>query len=324
MNARTSRTSRTCRSWSTWRDAWTQAVYGPTGFARRERPVTHFRTSPHVSPLFAAALLRLADGVGAREVVDVGAGGGELLAALHALAGERLMLTGVDVAPRPGGLPPDVGWLGRLDDLPPVDGLLVANEWLDDVPIDVVVGGRLVEVSPDGTERLGDAAPAADLEWIARWWRGGDRAEVGRSRDETWAAAVRRVRRGVAIAIDYAVPTPAPAGGTLAGYRAGREVPPTPDGVTNLTAHVLLDACAAAGTAAGAVTAGTLPQRSALRALGVTGSRPGRGLAGSDPAGYARALQRAGEAAELIDAAGLGGLSWLIQSVGFDDLAGTR
>ena len=32
--------------------------------------------------------------------------------------------------------------------------------------------------------------------------------------------------------------------GTLAGYRAGRIVRPSPDGTANLTAHVAVDACA--------------------------------------------------------------------------------
>ena len=44
----------------TFRDAWQQALYGPDGFYRRERPAAHFRTSVHASPLFGQALARLA------------------------------------------------------------------------------------------------------------------------------------------------------------------------------------------------------------------------------------------------------------------------
>ena len=76
-------------------------------------------------------------------------------------------------------------------ELPPVTGLLVANEWLDDVPLDVVEltpdGPRLVLVDADGASRLGPAPGPADRDWLARWWplaATGDRAEVGRSRDD--------------------------------------------------------------------------------------------------------------------------------------------
>ena len=45
-------------------------------------------------------------------------------------------------------------------------------------------------------------------------------------------------------------------------------------------------------------------------------------LARADPVGYAGALAAAGEAAELLDPAGLGGFWWLVQSVG--DVTGVR
>ncbi len=66
------------------------------------------------------------------------------------------------------------------------DGLLVAVEWLDVVPVDVVErtddGLRYVEVSMDGSERIGAVADTADADWLAHWWplaEVGDRAEVG-------------------------------------------------------------------------------------------------------------------------------------------------
>ena len=70
------------------------ALYGTGGFFTRaaEGPADHFRTSVHASPLFASALLRLIRRVDSAlgrpdrlDVVDVGAGRGELLAALRAL-----------------------------------------------------------------------------------------------------------------------------------------------------------------------------------------------------------------------------------------------
>ena len=57
-------------------------------------------------------------------------------------------------------------------------------------------------------------------------------------------------------------------------------------------------------------------QREALRALGVDGRRPSLALAASDPGAYVRELCRASENAELVDAGGLGGVGWLVQTVG--------
>ncbi|MEV7908263.1 hypothetical protein AB0P04_42380, partial [Streptomyces anulatus] len=81
-----------------------------------------------------------------------------------------------------------------------------------------------------------------------------------------------------------------------------------------ITAHVALDACAAAGEGAGAATTVLTTQREALRALGVTGARPSLDLAGRDPGGYLRALARASEEAELIAPGGLGDFGWLSQT----------
>ena len=209
-------------------------------------------------------------------------------------------------------------------DLPSVTGLLVANEWLDDVPLDVVEqtrdGPRLVLVDADGTESLGPPPDPADRAWLDRWWplaELGDRAEVGRPRDHAWAAAVGRIERGVAVAIDYGHEAAGrPVGGTLAGYRAGALVPPVPDGRANLTAHVALDSVAAAGRTAGAGDTRLDDQRTALLTLGVDPRRPPVDRARTDPEGYVRALARAGEAAELTDRSGLGAFRWLVQGVG--------
>ena len=187
----------------------------------------HFRTSVHASGLFAdavLALLRLVDGaLGAPDridLVDVGAGRGELLRAVVSRAGadlrDRLRPTAVEIADRPDELPPEIAW---RPEVPPLSGLLLANEWLDDVPLDVVAltpaGPRLVLVGDDGTEFTGDPPTAADLAWLARWWPGDGTAEIGRTRDRAWESAVRQVRRGVAVAVDYAHERAArPTGGT--------------------------------------------------------------------------------------------------------------
>src|SRR3954470_18167800 len=103
----------------TFRDAWQRALYGPGGFYRRERPSAHFRTSVHASVLFGQAVARLAGQLGLDEVVDIAAGSGELGKVLRAEG-----LTVVDI---------------ELDDQLPdrLTGLVIANEWLDNVPCEV-------------------------------------------------------------------------------------------------------------------------------------------------------------------------------------------
>ncbi|MFF4356261.1 SAM-dependent methyltransferase [Streptomyces sp. NPDC001604] len=332
-------TEETSSRWQGWRAAAQDALYGPGGFYRRpEGPAGHFRTSVHASPLFAEAVARLLCRVdealgrpGALAFVDMAAGRGELaggvLAALPAEVAARTRAYAVEIAGRPAGLDDRIEWLAE----PPrqVTGLLFANEWLDNVPLDVAevdAAGvpRHVLVRQDGAERLGAPVGGAEAEWLARWWplpaEEGLRAEIGLPRDEAWAAAVSSLDRGLAVAVDYAHTLDTrPPFGTLTGFRAGRETAPVPDGSCDITAHVALDACAAHGSARMLSGARLLPQREALRALGFTGARPPLALASSEPAAYVRALASAGEAAELTAPGGLGDFGWLLQPVGIPD-----
>ena len=337
-------TEDTTGRWRGWRTAAEEALYGPEGFYRRpEGPAGHFRTSVHASALFAGAVARLLcrvdealDRPPELGFVDLAAGRGELvtgvLAALPAEVAARVRAYAVEIADRPVGLDPRVEWLTE----PPkgITGLLFANEWLDNVPVEVAEVDstgvpRLVLVRQDGTERLGEPVAGTDVEWLARWWplapEEGLRAEIGLPRDSAWASAVACVDRGLAIAVDYThTRDTRPPFGTLTGFREGRETAPVPDGSCDVTAHVALDACAQAGATA-TTPAGALPrarlltQRAALRALGVTGARPPLTLASTDPTAYVRALAGAGEAAELTATGGLGDFGWLVRSVGIPD-----
>src|SRR5215468_8735883 len=278
--------------WMTWRAAMQAALYGPGGFyARGEPPARHFRTSVHVSPRYAAAiweLLRQVDAglghPGRIDLVDIGAGRGELLEQVLAAAAEpgatagagagiaadpeaaaagpglagRIAACAVELAPRPAGLDPRIGW----QPTPPagITGLVIASEWLDNIPLDVVeltaAGPALVLVDPaTGAERAGCPPGPADLAWL-------------------------------------------------------------PDGSRDITAHVALDACATAGTAAGASESVLITQRAALRGLGLHARRPSLALAATDPERYARALGQASVDEELVDPEGLGGFGWLVQAVG--------
>jgi SAM-dependent MidA family methyltransferase len=304
----------------TWKQAWDAALYGPDGFFRREAPAAHFRTSVHASPLFARALVRMTREAGLDTVVDIGAGRGELLAAMHALD-PGLDLLGVEVAARPADLAPGIAWTTALPES--VEGLVVANEWLDDIPCHVVEVDdegvpRVVHVDPaTGEESLGrplghEQVPGALAGWLERWWpldarEPGTRAEVGTSRDAAWADVVGRVTRGVAVAVAYGhTREDRPPFGSLRSYRDGREVDVLADGSRDVTAHVAVDAVAAA-------PGGELRrQREALRGLGVDDGRPDLGRATSDPAGYVRALAGATEAAELTARGGLGDFWWVV------------
>jgi SAM-dependent MidA family methyltransferase len=287
-----------------------------------------------VGDVLATALARLLEEVDQRlgrpeplDLVDVGAGGGALLAAiLDALSDpHRIRAVAVDVGPAPPDLDPRISWRqGPAGTAAParIQGLLLAQELLDEVPLDVVevdADGklRLVLVDEGGSESLGPLldsieecaalgvdAPAA-VAWLQRWWwptEVGERAEVGRTRDALWRRLVGRVEAGTALAVDYGHDAGSRARhrhGTIAAYVNGRRVQAVPDGSVGITAHVAVDSLVALG---GTV----LDQRSALRSLGVSATLP-------DPANadYAAALERASHAAELLDPAGLGSWAWV-------------
>lgn len=287
------------------------------------------------------------------DVLDVGSGRGELLsgvlAALPPPVASRVRPVAVEVRSRPAHLDPRIEWVAdpapqSLSRAYPtgVDGVLLCHEWLDNLPCDVVEVDRhgvvrLVLVKTDGTESLGpalrDEAGCRDYgvdgprarQWMARWWPvtlPGARAEVGLTRDLAWAQLSATLRRGTALAVDYGHVRGSRYdgrfdAGTLVGYTGGRQGPPVPDGQVDITAHVAMDACAAAtsnpGRHADSATEDEVTltrQRDSLSALGVCGRLPAAALA-ADPAAYAAALDVASQSAELRDPAGLGGFWWL-------------
>lgn len=310
----------------------TSALYGEDGFYRRQLPAVHFRTSAQ-NPAFAPAIAELIRRVDAAlghpdpfTVVDMAAGSGELsrrLVELEPLSG-RLRAIGVELRDRPTDLPTEIGW--RDSPPPRLTGLLVACEWLDNVAFDIAEltgdGPRyqLVDVET-GDTAVGDPVSTEDAEWLARWWpiaRIGDRAEIGRARDSAWSNLVSTVEAGLAVAVDYGhLLSSRPPVPTVTGFAAGRQLAPIPDATMDITAHVAMDSLmAGSGT--------LLRQRHALKSLGLTGSRPDHDQARRDPIGYLRGLSRAGEQAELLDPAGLGGHWWSVHGVGVDvDLIGS-
>ncbi|MFF8537630.1 SAM-dependent methyltransferase [Streptomyces sp. NPDC015532] len=352
--------------WRGWREATEEALYGPGGFyLRPEGPAGHFRTSVHASPLFAGAVARLLCRLDAAlghpdplAFVDMAAGRGELvtgvLAALPADVAGRVRAYAVERAERPAGLDGRITWLTE----PPrgITGLLFANEWLDNVPVDVAEAGpdrvpRRVLVRGDGTERLGEPVTGEDARWLRDWWwpAAGDRPAPGARPDpgpaqeaprtpgaggspEAPLAPAEGARAEIGLPRDLAWASAVSAldrglavAVDYAHVVGGRPPFGTLTGFREgrETAPVPDGSCDI--TAHVALDACALPggrvvtQRAALRALGVSGARPPLALATTDPAAYVRALAGAGQAAELTAPGGLGDFGWLLQPVGFPD-----
>jgi SAM-dependent MidA family methyltransferase len=328
-----------------WRQAMTDALYGADGFfTRTNQPGgsgAHFRTSARASELFATAIMRVvvaADealgGPDPFDVVDIGAGGGHLLRRLADLAptrlAQRMRLSAVELAPRPTDLPDAIRWGEQLPHAGSVTGVILATEWLDNVPLDIAEVDehgqlRYVLVDPwSGAETAGGELSPVDAVWAGQWWTEapwdpGVRVELGAPRDEAWASAVACLSRGVAVTVDYGHMWYArPQTGTLTGFYGGRCAATIPDGSRDITAHVAIDAVCAAGETVAEQPAVLTTQREALAALGLSGARPPLELASTDPAGYVQALSAATQAAELMDADGLGSHYWVAQPVGLD------
>ena len=322
---------RTGGPWRPWHEAWADAAYGSEGFWSTQRPRDHFATGVGAGPFVARAVAGLVP-PGAEVVVDVGAGDGALLTALvDRLPG--VALVGVDRRPRPPGLHALVRWVTDHYDVgtgrwagPGPDGwcagastpLLVAHEWLDDLPVPVVgrQDGRWhqVEVDPAGRERPGAEVGPDDRAWLARWWDADGsadrRAEVGRRRDVAWSGLVAAAtqRDGRALAVDYGhVAGGRPGGGTFTAYGSGRRRAPVPDGSVNLTAAVAVDALARAGEEVGAATL-LLARQAEVLAQPVP--RPAQ-----EPEDALTALVRRSEHAVLTAPERWGDLWWLLQGV---------
>ena len=234
--------------WTTWRAATQAALYGVDGFyTRGERPAAHFATSVHVSPRYAAAilaLLRHADEALGHpdrlDLVDIGAGQGELLGQVLELAQQerapqerapqepgpqepgpqesaprkpaqqppagtgpasawssfpqRITARAVEIAPRPPGADDRIRWGAALPSR--IRGLVIASEWLDNIPVDVAEltpdGPRVMLVDPgSGAEQPGPPACRRSRSGCA----GGGRCSIPASAPSWGVPAVRPGRK---------------------------------------------------------------------------------------------------------------------------------
>ena len=164
---------------------------------------------------------------------------------------------------------PAAHWHESADELPATPLLLVANEFLDALPIRQHV---------DGVERL--IIPAAGG---LAFDRDGHIVETSPAREEAVASIAKRVAEhgGVALFIDYGHERSAP-GDTLQAVR-GHGFAPVLDnpGEQDLTAHVDFEALGRAALDLGATATGVVTQGDWLRRLGIEARADG--LAKTNP-----------------------------------------
>ncbi len=209
------------------------------GFSCNEQAQDHFVTSIGVGDHVARVILDRCHAAAIRHgiqdpwIVDVGAGDGRLLGQLIGLGFPPDRLLGVDVRAAPPDLP--VTWIQGIapDCVPTVRGLLLAHEFLDDIPVDVVDRGYVLTTSG----RQARSVTPAEMRWL-QTWSSGQPGVLGLRRDEVWAALVGKVSAGEAIAVDFM-------GGTPVGHRRGRRMPPGVSAGVDLCAGVDLRACRA-------------------------------------------------------------------------------
>ncbi|MDJ0388588.1 class I SAM-dependent methyltransferase [Roseomonas sp. E05] len=250
-----------------------------------------FTTAPEISQAFGECLGLWAAVVWQQMgrpdpvlLVELGPGRGTLMAdALRAVAGvmpafraalrlhlveQSPTLRAAQAAALPGAAPI---WHGSTETLPPGPALILANEFLDALPIRQFVRrggawrerfvqeGAFVEAEAESSPALPSAAPEGAVQEVC---------EPARALAAALGARLA-AQGGAALFIDYG---PARSGlgeslQALAGHRAAD--PLAAPGAVDITAHVDFQAVAEAGRAAGAAAQGPVPQGLLLQSLGL-------------------------------------------------------
>jgi len=265
--------------------ACANAIY----YAARD-PYADFTTSPEISQVFgeilglwAAVTWRLIGAPDPVLLVEAGPGRGTLMTdALRAIEGvaadfrAALRLHLIETSPRlralQAGRLPGATWHDGLDTLPRMPLLLLANEFLDALPIRQFVArgggwmerfvedGQLIECpSPGAASRAGLCREAGEVYEVCE-----SALAIAR-----WLGARLAARPGAALFLDYGPEASAP-GDSLQAIRDGRPADPLASpGSADLTAHVDFAAFADAARRAGAAVHGPVPQGKFLARLGL-------------------------------------------------------
>ncbi len=284
-------------------------------------PFADFTTSPEIAQMFGELLGAWAaivwQSMGAPRpvlLVEAGPGRGTLMADarratarvapdFHAACQLHLIETSPRLRAAQGKLVPDAAWHGTLDAVPPGPAIVLANEFLDALPIRQLVrtprgwAERHVEHAsfvdqdlshPPQDSRI-DAQP--DLP-------SGTVLEIAPTAG-AWThdlASRLNAQGGAALILDYGPGHSAP-GDSLQALRHGRPADPLADpGCADLTAHVDFEALGRVAREAGASVHGPLAQGIFLERLGL-GVRTAR-LAAARPDRMAALYQAAGRLAE--------------------------
>jgi SAM-dependent MidA family methyltransferase len=253
-----------------------------------------FTTAPEISQMFGemvgAALAdawKRAGSPTAAVYVELGPGRGTLAAdALRVLraagfSGDaHFVETSPTLRDAQKSVVPNADWHDSIDDLPDRPMLLVANEFLDALPIQQVVAGiqRRVTVAAGGL--------AFD--------RDGEIVETSPIREEVAATIARKLAAngGVAIFIDYGHSKSAP-GDTLQAVRGHRFAPILADpGEQDLTSHVDFESIGRAALNAGASVTDVTTQGEWLIPLGIESRAQSLSRANPDRAGDVEAAMR--------------------------------
>jgi SAM-dependent MidA family methyltransferase len=317
------------------------ALYAPrlgyySGGAAKLGSEGDFTTAPEITPLFGAALARVAAAIiaeSAPNIIEFGAGTGKLARdVLTALAGQGVQVERYTIIDLSGELRarqqdmlrdfPQVRWVDTLPEA--FSGVVLANEVLDAMPVELVrkTGqgwARQMVTVLDGAFAWTDAAPDAALDaHIARQVPDADSLPPGYLTEVHpvacgFMASLAKLfegGRGAALLVDYGFPAheyyhPQRATGTLmCHYR--HHAHPEPfylPGLQDVTAHVDFSAMALAAHGAGLEVLGYMNQASFLLGAGIADL-----LLETDPADALRYLPQARALQKLVSPAEMGEL----------------
>lgn len=273
------------------------------GYYRRREPIGadgDFTTAPEIGQAFGEILGGwLAEawaGVGRPapvRLVELGPGRGALMADLLRIAAKVpgfLAALRVHLVEASGPLRArqreclaghEIAWHDELAEVPPGPSLVIANEFLDALPVHQLVlaedGWRERVVGLDDTGRLAfylsdEPSPLARELRAAESTPPGTIAEVSPARAALARAIGGRIAAhgGIALLIDYGAWVEGPTGDSLQAVRRhGADHPLSAPGEADLSSHVDLRALAEAACAGGAAVYGPVPQGTFLRAFGI-------------------------------------------------------